>query len=134
MRNALLECCNLDWSRISPAIFGSLFQSIMDKEHRRNLGAHYTSEANILKLIRPLFLDELYERFEKVKKNKSKLQEFHKELSTLHFFDPACGSGNFLIIAYRELRVLELEILKILHTESVLDISSIVWCDVDQFH
>ena len=134
MRNALLECCNLDWSRISPAIFGSLFQSIMDKEHRRNLGAHYTSEANILKLIRPLFLDELYERFEKVKKNKSKLQEFHKELSTLHFFDPACGSGNFLIIAYRELRVLELEILKILHTESVLDIESIVWCDVDQFH
>ena len=134
MRNALLECCNLDWSRISPAIFGSLFQSIMDKEHRRNLGAHYTSEANILKLIRPLFLDELYERFEKVKKNKAKLQEFHKELSTLHFFDPACGSGNFLIIAYRELRVLELEILKILHTESVLDISSIVWCDVDQFH
>lgn len=134
MRNALLECCNLDWSRISPAIFGSLFQSIMDKEHRRNLGAHYTSEANILKLIRPLFLDELYERFEKVKKNKAKLQEFHKELSTLNFLDPACGSGNFLIIAYRELRVLELEILKILHTESVLDISSIVWCDVDQFH
>lgn len=134
MRNALLECCNLDWSRISPAIFGSLFQSIMDKEHRRNLGAHYTSEANILKLIRPLFLDELYERFEKVKKNKAKLQEFHKELSTLNFLDPACGSGNFLIIAYRELRVLELEILKILHSESVLDISSIVWCDVDQFH
>ena len=70
MREILLECCYLDWSKISPAIFGSLFQSIMDKEHRRNLGAHYTSEANILKLIRPLFLDELYEKFEKVKKNK----------------------------------------------------------------
>ena len=134
MRDILLECCYLDWSKISPAIFGSLFQSIMDKAHRRNLGAHYTSEANILKLIRPLFLDELYERFEKVKKNKKQLAEFHKELSTLHFLDPACGSGNFLIIAYRELRILELEILKILHTESVLDISSIIWCDVDQFH
>ena len=134
MRDILLECCYLDWSKISPAIFGSLFQSIMDKEHRRNLGAHYTSEANILKLIRPLFLDELYEKFEKVKKNKKQLAEFHKELSTLHFLDPACGSGNFLIIAYRELRILELEILKILYSENVLDISSIVWCDVDQFH
>lgn len=134
MREILLECCYLDWSKISPAIFGSLFQSIMDKAHRRNLGAHYTSEANILKLIKPLFLDELYEKFEKVKKNKKQLAEFHKELSTLHFLDPACGSGNFLIIAYRELRILELEILKILHTESVLDISSIIWCDVDQFH
>lgn len=134
MRDILLECCYLDWSKISPAIFGSLFQSIMDKAHRRNLGAHYTSEANILKLIRPLFLDELYEKFEKIKKNKKQLAEFHKELSTLHFLDPACGSGNFLIIAYRELRILELEILKILHTESVLDISSIIWCDVDQFH
>jgi hypothetical protein len=134
MRDILLECCYLDWSKISPAIFGSLFQSIMDKAHRRNLGAHYTSEANILKLIKPLFLDELYERFEKIKKNKKKLQEFHKELSTLNFLDPACGSGNFLIIAYRELRILELEILKVLYTESVLDIESIVWCDVDQFH
>ena len=114
MRQILLECCYLDWSKISPAIFGSLFQSIMDKTKRRNLGAHYTSEANILKLIKPLFLDELYEKFEKVKKSRAKLQEFHKELSTLHFFDPACGSGNFLIIAYRELRLLELEILKIL--------------------
>ncbi len=134
MRDILLECCYVDWSKISPAIFGSLFQSIMDKTHRRNLGAHYTSEANILKLIRPLFLDELYAKFEKVKKSKKKLQEFHKELSTLNFLDPACGSGNFLILAYRELRTLEFEILKLLHKESVLDIDSIVWCDVDQFH
>ncbi len=134
MREALLECCYLDWSKISPAIFGSLFQSIMDKAHRRNLGAHYTSEGNILKLIKPLFLDELYEKFEKVKKNKTKLQEFHKELSTLNFFDPACGSGNFLILSYRELRKLEFEILKLLHKENVLDIDAIVWCDVDQFH
>ncbi|MCF6340736.1 MAG: N-6 DNA methylase [Sulfurimonas sp.] len=134
MREILLECCYLDWSKISPAIFGSLFQSIMDKTHRRNLGAHYTSEANILKLIKPLFLDELHEKFEKIKKNKKKLQEFHKELSALNFFDPACGSGNFLILAYREIRKLEFEILKILHKESVLDIDAIVWCDVDQFH
>ncbi|MGB3961046.1 MAG: DNA methyltransferase, partial [Sulfurimonas sp.] len=134
MRDALLECCYLDWALISPAIFGSLVQSIMDKTHRRNIGAHYTSEANILKLIRPLFLDELYEKFEKVKKNKNRLQEFHKELSTLNFFDPACGSGNFLILAYRELRKLEFEILKLLPVESVLDIETIVWCDVDQFH
>ena len=134
MREALLECCYLDWALISPAIFGSLFQSIMDKAHRRNLGAHYTSEGNILKLIKPLFLDNLYEKFEKVKKNKAKLQEFHKELSTLHFFDPACGSGNFLILSYRELRKLEFEILKLLHKENVLDIEAIVWCDVDQFH
>ncbi len=134
MRTLLLECCYIDWSRISPAIFGSLFQSIMDRAHRRNLGAHYTSEANILKLIKPLFLDELYERFEKIKHNKVKLKEFHKELANLTFLDPACGSGNFLIIAYRELRRLELEILKILYKESVLDISSIVWVDVDQFY
>jgi len=134
MRDILIECCYLDWSKISPAIFGSLFQSIMDKKARRNLGAHYTSEANILKVIKPLFLDELHARFEKLKKNKKKLQEFQKELATLHFFDPACGSGNFLIISYRELRLLELEILKILHSSSVLDVSTIVWIDVDQFY
>ena len=134
MRDILIECCYLDWSKISPAIFGSLFQSIMDKKARRNLGAHYTSEANILKVIKPLFLDELHAKFEKLKKNKKKLQEFQKELATLHFFDPACGSGNFLIISYRELRLLELEILKILHSSSVLDVSTIVWIDVDQFY
>jgi len=140
MKEILIECCYLDWSKISPAIFGSLFQSIMDKKARRNLGAHYTSEANILKLIKPLFLDELHERFLEIKTQKQKnlqrqnLQKFHKELSTLHFLDPACGSGNFLIIAYRELRKLELEILKILYKDSVLDIASIVWIDVDQFY
>jgi len=134
MRETLLECCYIDWSKISPAIFGSLFQSIMDKKLRRNLGAHYTSEANILKLIKPLFLDELHVKFEKIKKNKKKLQEFHQELATLNFLDPACGSGNFLIMSYREIRKLEFEILKILHNQSVLDIDSIVWCDVDQFH
>jgi len=112
MRQELLNCCALDWSRISPAIFGSLFQSIMDKAARRNLGAHYTSEENILKLIKPLFLDDLREEFEKIKHNKNKLLEFHQKLRQLNFLDPACGCGNFLVIAYRELRLLELEILR----------------------
>jgi len=85
----------LDWGKISPAIFGSLFQSVMNPEERRNLGAHYTSEKNILKLIKPLFLDELRAEFEKVRSSKPKLKEFHKKLSTLKFLDPACGSGNF---------------------------------------
>ncbi len=130
MREILLECCYIDWSKISPAIFGTMFQSVA----RTNNSEHYTSETNILKAVKPLFLDDLYEKFYKVKSNKKKLKEFHKELSTLNFLDPACGSGNFLIVAYRELRLLEFEILKILYKESVLDIDSIVWCDVDQFH
>jgi len=112
MREALLDACALDWSAISPAIFGALFQSIMDRQARRNLGAHYTSEENILKLIKPLFLDALWAEFDKVKKNRNKLFEFHKKLRGLTFLDPACGCGNFLVIAYRELRLLELDILR----------------------
>lgn len=136
MRSLLLEACSLDWGKISPAIFGSLFQSVMDPEERRNLGAHYTSEKNIFKLIKPLFLDELREEFERVKSSSKKLKEFHHKLSTLKFLDPACGSGNFLIITYRELRLLEIEILRELFKkgEQVLDISSILWLDVDQFY
>ena len=91
-----------------------LFQSVMNPEERRNLGAHYTSEKNILKVIKPLFLDELYKEFESVKNNTKQLKEFHKKLSTLKFLDPACGCGNFLVITYRELRLLEIEILKVL--------------------
>jgi len=137
MRNALLNCCSIDWSRISPAIFGSLFQSIMDKTARRNLGAHYTSESNILKVLRPLFLDDLRSEFERAKGNKKKLAEFHKKLRTLTFLDPACGCGNFLVIAYRELRLLELDVLQALHTGSQrqlhLDVRSLIQVDVDQF-
>ncbi|MBF0411306.1 MAG: class I SAM-dependent DNA methyltransferase [Desulfamplus sp.] len=114
MRQTLLDCCALDWGRISPAIFGSLFQSIMDKQARRNLGAHYTSESNILKLIKPLFLDSLREEFEKIKHNRNRLGEFHEKLRSLNFLDPACGCGNFLVITYRELRLLELDVLRIL--------------------
>ncbi len=135
MRNILLEASALDWGKISPAIFGSLFQSVMNPEERRNLGAHYTSEKNIFKLIKPLFLDDLRDEFNKVKSNKSQLKEFHHKLSTLKFLDPACGSGNFLIITYRELRLLEIDILRALIAkgEQVLDVSIILWLDVDQF-
>jgi type II restriction/modification system DNA methylase subunit YeeA len=101
MREALLDLCALDWSLISPAIFGSLLQSIMDSDARRNLGVHYTSEENILKLIKPLFLDTLWGEFEKIKVNKNRLFEFHKKLRSLTFLDPACGCGNFLVITYR---------------------------------
>ncbi|NOT36589.1 MAG: class I SAM-dependent DNA methyltransferase [Saprospiraceae bacterium] len=136
MRLALLECCYIDWSKISPAIFGSMFQSVMNPRERRNLGAHYTSEANILKLIKPLFLDELWTEFESIKGNKNKLPEFHKKLSKLKFLDPACGCGNFLVITYRELRLLEFEVLKALNKsgEKFLNISYILWIDVDQFN
>ncbi len=136
MRSIILEASALDWGKISPAIFGSLFQSVMNPKERRNLGAHYTSEKNILKLIKPLFLDELRAEFEKVKSNSKKLKEFHHELSTLKFLDPACGSGNFLIITYRELRLLEIDILREQFKlgEQVLDVSAILWLDVDQFY
>ena len=139
MREALLDACALDWSAISPAIFGSLFQSIMDDKARRNLGAYYTSEANILKLIKPLFLDELHVEFERVKGNRNKLFEFHKKLRQLTFFDPACGCGNFLVISYRELRELELKVLRASHELSAhrgqlaVDVHGLIGVNVDQF-
>lgn len=145
MRQILLDCCALDWGKISPAIFGSLFQSVMDSKARRNLGAHYTSEKNIMKLIKPLFLDELWMEFESVKDSKIKLQRFHDKLSTLRFLDPACGCGNFLIIAYREIRLLEIEVIKTLlfkheklrpevAAEAGVDVGLLIKCDVDRFY
>jgi hypothetical protein len=138
MRDILLDCCALDWSRISPAIFGALFQSVMNPTLRRNLGAHYTSEKNILKLISPLFLDELKAEFNQVKGNTKRLKEFHTKLAKLKFLDPACGCGNFLVIAYRELRILELDILRILikKTDTLsLNVAEFnIQCDVDQFY
>jgi type I restriction-modification system DNA methylase subunit len=133
MRQALLDCCYIDWSKISPAIFGSMFQSVMNPKERRNLGAHYTSETNILKLIKPLFLDDLWKEFESIKGNKNKLPEFHKKISTLKFLDPACGCGNFLVITYRELRLLEIEILRSINKtgQGFLDVREIIWLDVD---
>jgi len=112
MRAALLDCCSFDWGRVSPAIFGSLFQSVMDKDQRRRQGAHYTSEKNILKVARPLFLDDLRAEFNASQTDARKLRGLHDKLAALKFFDPACGCGNFLIITYRELRRLELDILR----------------------
>lgn len=136
-RKILLECCYVDWGYISPAIFGAMFQGVMNPEERRELGAHYTSEENILKVIKPLFLDELWEEFERIKGNSKKLALFHEKLSKLKFLDPACGCGNFLIITYRELRRLELEVLKMLIDiggQMVLDVSPYCKVNVDQFY
>ena len=114
-RRLLINCASMQWSDISPVIFGSMFQSVMDPEARRSLGAHYTSEKNILKLARPLFLDALEEELQQIlslsKGKLNALKEFQKKLGTLRFLDPACGCGNFLIVAYRELRELELRTL-----------------------
>ncbi len=136
MREVLLQCSSLDWGKISPAIFGSMFQSVMKPEERRNLGAHYTSEQNILKLIKPLFLDDLWDDFSKCKGNIRKLDGLHEKLTKLKFLDPACGCGNFLIISYRELRILELEIIKEIHKKSqvIHNVESIIGLDVDQFY
>ena len=140
MREALLEVCDFSWEKISPAIFGSLFQSVMDKEHRRAQGAHYTTEKNIMKVIQPLFLDDLQAEFEHLKRRRdtgraAAIRKFHEKLGSLKLFDPACGCGNFLIIAYRELRLLELEILKFLrkNEQLELDVSRLSKIDVDQF-
>jgi hypothetical protein len=135
MREMLLEACAFDWGKISPAIFGSMFQAGMNPTERRNLGAHYTSEKNIQKLIKPLFLDDLYSEFEKIKGNRNKLLEFHRKIASLHFLDPACGCGNFLIITYRELRDLEILVLQELNKtgQLVTDVSAIIQVDVDRF-
>jgi type I restriction-modification system DNA methylase subunit len=135
MRDMLLSACGLDWSKISPAIFGSMFQAVMNPKERRNLGAHYTSEKNIQKVIKPLFVDSLYAEFEKAKGNKNRLNELHVKIANLHFLDPACGCGNFLIISYRELRQLEIEILRELNKsgQGFLDVRAIIRVDVDQF-
>jgi len=135
MRNILLECCALDWGKISPAIFGSMFQSVMNPVERRNLGAHYTSEKNILKLIKPLFLDDLIIEFEKIKLDKRQLVSFHKKLASLTFLDPACGCGNFLIITYRELRLLEIKVIKSLQQgQQVTNVNSLINVEVSQFY
>ncbi len=117
MFNKLRKIFNFDWSTISPAIFGSLFQSIIDPELRRELGAHYTSESNILKVVNSLFMNALWDEFKKAKGNTKKLEVLWEKIGKLEFFDPACGCGNFLIVAYKELRLLEYEILTILLDE-----------------
>ena len=145
MRGALLDACRFDWSNISPAIFGALFQSVMDRAERRAQGAHYTTEKNILKVIEPLFMGDLRAEFERLKSRKdsrrvAELRRFQVKLGRLTFFDPACGCGNFLIIAYRELRLLEIEVIREIRdatavtTQVVLDTAWQSVVDVDQFY
>ena len=141
MRAALLDACRFDWSNISPAIFGALFQSVMDRKERRAMGAHYTTEKNILKVIEPLFLDDLRTEFGRLKARRSSrrrpdLLRFQDRLGKLRFFDPACGCGNFLIIAYRELRALEIEVLREIYAGGLFDklAESLSVIDVDQFY
>jgi type I restriction-modification system DNA methylase subunit len=111
-RKLLLKIGMLDWKAINPDIFGSMFQAVIDPEKRHELGMHYTSRANIMKVINPLFMDDLRDDFEKAKDNKKKLEDFHNRLSNIRIFDPACGSGNFLILAYEQLRELEMDVIQ----------------------
>jgi hypothetical protein len=135
MRSALMACTRFDWSQISPAIFGSLFQAVMEPRERRQIGGHYTSERDILKIIRALFLDDLREEFQRIGKNKAELRRFRQKLAELRFLDPACGCGNFLVITYRELRLLEIEVLKALYgKDRALDIQHLSMVDVDAFY
>jgi len=146
MHASLLRACGFDWSRISPAVFGSLFQGIMDPRERRQAGAHYTSERDILKVIEPLFLNDLKAAFAEIVADRStrraaRLRDFQQRLSSLRFLDPACGCGNFLVIAYRELRRLELAALHEIHDfrpgEKELplgELSKLSRVDVDQFY
>lgn len=117
-RRLLLDCGSLDWSKINPDIFGSMFQAVIDEEQRGNLGQHYTSVPNIMKVIQPLFLDKLYVDLEKSQGNEKKLKALLLRLQNLRVFDPACGSGNFLIIAYKELRKLEMNVINALNAVS----------------
>jgi len=139
-RAALLKCCTFDWSRISPGVFGSLFQGVMEKKERRAKGAHYTSEENIRRVIDPLFLDDLKAEFTKLSAGAAKkktLEQFHDRLATLRFLDPACGCGNFLVVAYRELRALELDLLKVIYGNQLplgLDVGDIARINVDRFY
>lgn len=131
-RQALLDSGSLDWSLINPDIFGSMIQAVVTPEYRGSMGMHYTSVPNIMKVIRPLFLDELYKDFEKSKESVKLLNTLLQRLTTLKIFDPACGSGNFLIIAYKEIRKLEMLILKELDKlDPTLYLSTV---SLDQFY
>lgn len=151
LREQLLACARLDWSGISPAIFGAMFQGVLEehnpdgadssnrKASRRELGAHYTSERNILRVINPLCMDDLRAELAKVKRNKKLLEAFYDKLPTLTFFDPACGCGNFLVIAFRELRQLEMDTIEAmsdvgLTKGGLLDVSTLCRVKVNQFY
>ncbi|MFI5825531.1 type IIL restriction-modification enzyme MmeI, partial [Streptomyces rishiriensis] len=132
MRQKLIAACHFNWGGISPAIFGSLFQAVKSKEARRELGEHYTTEENILKLIGPLFLDELRAEFVSNIHSRPGLRKLHERLGRMRFLDPACGCGNFLIVAYRELRALELQILVRLQELSGKQVQTSLVMDEDE--
>ncbi|WP_207789980.1 class I SAM-dependent DNA methyltransferase [Sphingosinicella humi] len=142
MRDDLLTAAKFDWGKVSPAIFGSLFQSVMDKDERRKKGAHYTTEPNIMKLIGPLFLDDLREELDRLKARRdggrrAALLAFQEKLGSLNFFDPACGCGNFLVVTYRELRRMEQEALEQIYDPNspmMLEVEALSIISVDQFH
>lgn len=138
MRTLLLDAARHDWSGVSPAIFGSLFQSVMDAKERRAKGAHYTTEANILKVIGPLFLDDLKAELAGIIARRTgrdkELAKFQDKLTRLTFFDPACGCGNFLVVAYREIRRLELECLKAQYGDQQIDAALLSRVNVGQFY
>lgn len=153
-RNQFTDCGKLSWSEISPAVFGAMFQGAMNKEERRNMGAHYTSEENILKLIKPLFLDDLYAEFEELKKKAEPLKlgaatakradssrrknfavrkmfyDFLEKVGKLKFLDPACGCGNFLLVTYKELRTLENEVFDYINEGAFTN----SFINIDQFY
>jgi len=111
-RSYLIHIGNLDWTKINPDIFGSMIQAVTDEEERGSLGLHYTSVPNILKVLNPLFLDDLREKLEEAGDNTRKLLNLRNRMAKIRVFDPACGSGNFLVIAYKEMRAIEAEINK----------------------
>lgn len=146
-RDLLLECGDMEWKDVNPTIFGTLMQSVMDPAERRNMGVHYTSEENILKVIRPLFLDGLAKELDQILKSgagRMKIQAldaFHRKLGSLHFLDPACGAANFLLLSFRELRRLEHRVIAALRKEDPkryrtvrLDARSLIHVHPDQFH
>ncbi len=112
MRARLLECANFDWTFVSPAVFGAMFQGVMNATERRNLGAHYTSEKNILKVVSGLFLDEIEAELEAARNSEHRLRALHERIARMRFLDPACGCGNFLIVTYKELRRIEIAVLQ----------------------
>lgn len=134
----LLDAARHDWAEVSPAIFGSLFQSVMDAKERRAKGAHYTTEANILKVIGPLFLDDLKAELAEIMGRRTgrekDLARFQEKLTRLTFLDPACGCGNFLVIAYREIRRLELEALRAQYGDQQIDAALLARVNVGQFY
>ncbi|MDD4575352.1 MAG: N-6 DNA methylase, partial [Bacteroidales bacterium] len=134
-RAAILSSGNQDWSAINPDIFGSMFQAVISVDQRGSLGQHYTSVPNIMKVIEPLFLNELYEELENAGDNEKKLKALLNRIHNLKIFDPACGSGNFLIIAYKELRILEMKVFKAggMMALSGIQLSQFYGIEIDDF-